>query len=1533
MNDATGISSHFKKKRRKSPSNPSSPEQQHQRNPSSEPQLKSPDFSVVGQLEHRSRSTPFINFGIDHSFDCSEVSDDSHEEEASWPVLCHSPEDDDQRKRFCDLFALALRGTPSDRRQLFASVRSGRRGDTDCSRAVNSRGDLEGATSDINNHQLLLEEELLGLCDYSDEEEKAAPVVRENDDHDTEETQKGGDDNYLHQISVGNSDNIAAPGQNVKASVKEEDDSIYFYRNNPTLVKHELVVLVRSQPWATSLTNQNLLLSSTPASADDSVKNFTRRNKRQDKESVKRAAGGGEEGLSTRRARRTETQASSNSNVNSQKLPKRRLHTPYGRSLHQLSVSNIVDSEQAALNDKRPHSGSAIVKVGDETTSSEPPDADAGSASVMEHLRQLVYRRYAGSQAEAVKLSQASYTSADDQQDSLSGSLLSSVPDLSRRYRPALEASQQATSRRTMPALKTDSHQSQNGHTLPTAELAAAVEGSGVKATDDFVWRERPLENDGKKDQFQANDRKPVDIEGSSLPLGDGAEIPNSSVVRQAPPAVLSAGKSLLNAEICSVDMARESETTSAQDVVDAKLNGSQHHEKVPTISASFSNTGNVTNVDVTVKPEALVPSESPKTPKLTVQVPTADLNNNNNNNSNTTINKKVPDSKKAYSKQQQIAQQKVKLQQQRPAKPKSSEVSTKRSSSATPHGATSQKTAVSEKRAPSKSGSSESKKCQKSKTIPSTTGGTGIKGGHGSSGNQQYSVSSFNAASPVCQLNNDVWNSPTHQFNGNSNANNSTSPICSKNHNNNNYLGQESQPVQVAQHQSSSQYWQYEALPGVMQQHIDQFASYSSPQQIVTSALPGGYSNSNSNSMDFASGTSEMGRGVLEQWSGGRSSPVFIRENNVRIAPLYRQHHLHTMDSHTTPTMYSNCSNSSESMDYSQQTTSAHNNAMQQQQQQQQPQQQQQQQQQQQFYQHPSQQQVHHTTNITNGGTHVGYNNGNNYAYGNNSQTNRSVLISQPQPNVISIEEALAQLADEDAAMWHEPSTSDHNIQHPTSAQCSAQNVQISSPNFSDNSERYNLNISSNQITSPAPLSPPAKRNSPLNSSSDEMSSWSTDVKKRALMAACRPADQPPDFPGGEQLRALAQPDGTTAPTTCYGLEVSFPQQVFVVLRNKLNSSAEVLDVNVEPSAARALRALRLPPTMERPSLELVQQRFAAFSNATGLPPLYDYSRPELVTQPKEPRPRRVLALCCAYRLRFPALFFGSTTGIENEQDLHDFVHCAAFSGVFNSWNLDQLNAIRKFKELVPPPPPQYQQCVSQTEAFLVLVAHLRVANVPSGRPPPTLRHVVLAPWAAQEINDSLTALSPAVQASSDALVVFNESRKLNTRTQNVTYCTFFAGVRLLDAAENGTYLTPQQLFDVPVQLSDDGAKVLRKLFSFMYEVYETCGSMDRYAALREARNRLNLDDATFFAVLHARRPVSLIRPRGSYDLSPEHVRRVVLGDGDKSSSRKEAKTPRKSSASSKSESSNTRAIAEESCESILPPGTPGTPTTPGTP
>lgn len=67
---------------------------------------------------------------------------------------------------------------------------------------------------------------------------------------------------------------------------------------------------------------------------------------------------------------------------------------------------------------------------------------------------------------------------------------------------------------------------------------------------------------------------------------------------------------------------------------------------------------------------------------------------------------------------------------------------------------------------------------------------------------------------------------------------------------------------------------------------------------------------------------------------------------------------------------------------------------------------------------------------------------------------------------------------------------------------------------------------------------------------------------------------------------------------------------------------------------------------------------------------------------------------------------------------------------------------------------------------------------------------------------------------------MVFNESRKLNTRTQNVTYCTFFAGVRLLDAAENGTYLTPQQLFDVPVQLSDDGAKVLRKLFSLYVSI-----------------------------------------------------------------------------------------------------------------
>lgn len=129
---------------------------------------------------------------------------------------------------------------------------------------------------------------------------------------------------------------------------------------------------------------------------------------------------------------------------------------------------------------------------------------------------------------------------------------------------------------------------------------------------------------------------------------------------------------------------------------------------------------------------------------------------------------------------------------------------------------------------------------------------------------------------------------------------------------------------------------------------------------------------------------------------------------------------------------------------------------------------------------------------------------------------------------------------------------------------------------------------------------------------------------------------EQVVSFPGGEQLRSLIQADGAIPPMTCYGLEVTFPQQVFVVLRNKvipviteqiptserkgiiavffflfqLNSSAEVLDVDAEPSAARALRALRLPSNLNRPPIDSVQQRFAAFTSATGLPAFYDYNR-----------------------------------------------------------------------------------------------------------------------------------------------------------------------------------------------------------------------------------------------------------------------------------------------------------------------------------
>ncbi|OQR73976.1 hypothetical protein BIW11_09391 [Tropilaelaps mercedesae] len=1141
----------------------------------------------------------------------------------------------------------------------------------------------------------------------------------------------------------------------------------------------------------------------------------------------------------------------------------------------------------------------------------------------MEHLRQLVYRRYAGPEPQIVTQTQTSDTSDDDHQDSLSDSILSNAPDLTQKYQSALALNQQTNALRTMPSVGTDSHDNENGCDLQERTSTTTAVENGAGKVSDFVWRERPV--DKEKLQIGTNDAQAVDAVDSFA--SETSKTSCSAVVETAA-AVPPADGRLFHTDVCSVDMARGNKKTLVQEDIAPINNWEQQDEKRPINSLSFARAENGKN-NVTTKSASLHVSPDATKDSLNMLVDAADLNNNKN---------KTQEGKKTHSKQKQVAHAKIQSQQQQQhVNPTQNELQvniampSKRPSSQTLHGVSPQKPTPLAKKAPSKSATNIdqfswasrsdcglSSKCQKNKSPqlnalvqPAFLEGSGGISPHIPS-NYQYSVTSFAPVTTSHPLINDGWNNHT-QLNGNGTASNHTVSV----YNHNSYFAQgtqpvqmQAQPIQVQVQQQPPQCWQYEAAPGALQQHVDQFAIYSNSQQSLTSASSGGLSNSNSNSMDFAPCTSEMGRGVMEQWSGGRSSPVFVRDGNINTGSIY-QPHIHMTDSRSAA-LYNSCGSSSEPINHNQQTCPAQSNLVQHHQQQQQPR----------FLQ--QQHQIQHPGNTTNGGAASLHHGGNMY-FANSSARQ---LLTAPQPSVISIEEALAQLADGDAAMWHDPLTVD-SVQRP-SQQLMLQSVPLSSTNLRDSSEGIAATIRSQTAALSAQLSPPAKRISPSHSVSNDMHNFHGDIKKRALVAVCGPPDHPPDFPGGEQLRSLMQPDGTVPATTCYGLEVPFPQQVFVVLRNKLNSSAEVLDVNVEPSAARALRALRLPSALERPSLEAVQRRFAAFSNATGLPPLYNYSSPEQVIQPKEPRPRRVLALCCAYRLRFPALFFGATTGLENEQDLHDFVHCAAYSGVFNSWNLDQLNAIRKFKELVPPPDPQHRHSVTQTEAFLVIVAHLRVANVPSGRPPPTLRHVVLAPWAAREINDALTALSPAVQASSDALVVFNESRKLNTRTQNVTYCTFFAGVRLLDAAENGTYLSPQQLFDVPVQLSDDGAKVLRKLFSFMYEVYETCGSMDRYAALREARNRLGLDDATFFAVLHARRPVSLIRPRGSYDLSPEHVRRVVLGDGDKSSGRKEARTPRKSSAASKPESGSTRAIAEESCESLLQPGTPGTPGTP---
>lgn len=93
--------------------------------------------------------------------------------------------------------------------------------------------------------------------------------------------------------------------------------------------------------------------------------------------------------------------------------------------------------------------------------------------------------------------------------------------------------------------------------------------------------------------------------------------------------------------------------------------------------------------------------------------------------------------------------------------------------------------------------------------------------------------------------------------------------------------------------------------------------------------------------------------------------------------------------------------------------------------------------------------------------------------------------LLGQPvaTPSVISIEEALAQLADEDAAMWNEPSIVTESVA-PVGPQNGLQPV----IGFRNNSESFGTLNTNNRSPSPAKvLGTPAKRCSPLQSMSDD--------------------------------------------------------------------------------------------------------------------------------------------------------------------------------------------------------------------------------------------------------------------------------------------------------------------------------------------------------------------------------------------------------------------------------------------------------------
>lgn len=241
------------------------------------------------------------------------------------------------------------------------------------------------------------------------------------------------------------------------------------------------------------------------------------------------------------------------------------------------------------------------------------------------------------------------------------------------------------------------------------------------------------------------------------------------------------------------------------------------------------------------------------------------------------------------------------------------------------------------------------------------------------------------------------------------------------------------------------AQCWQYEAVPNVVRQADQSFAKFSNsnPQGPVGQVESGGFSSNDR--MDYSPCEMEKGN----QWSHERNFVAFDGDSSITNSSVqFQGEQMRATTGNRQNGVYNN------SVIYVQ-TNAHHNNPTTNQ-----------------YPQLSQPQQIQIVDDVPMNGANVSsvsQNYKNETFYANNSARQ---LLAQPPPSVISIEEALAQLADEDAAMWNEPSI--------TSGQPQA------TLNFHNNTEGFNITTVPSQQP-PSKQSPPAKRSSPLNSINDE--------------------------------------------------------------------------------------------------------------------------------------------------------------------------------------------------------------------------------------------------------------------------------------------------------------------------------------------------------------------------------------------------------------------------------------------------------------